>query len=224
MSSLDCSKSQAFFVVQSGIVAWEQLNPIADGKWKTLSVVTKQSSVVMPLLWDVIASRPKRFRRVVRCSLVPIPPSITKSQRRRLVAEVSADPPGFSDTVAHFAATQACVTSVLSDPSAVVPDYVTAYRYCALLEFDDTKSCVTECLHHIWPTIRDLSGPGISTLLQNIACLAVLRVLELGTYAVLQLIGSSEVSDQAVQVLVARDVPRLHDIQALPQDIAKLRA
>lgn len=94
----------------------------------------------MPLLWDVTASRPKRFRRVLRCPLVLIPPSETKSQRRRLVAQVSADPPGFSDTVTHFAATQACVISVLSDPAAVDPNYLTAYRYCALLEFDDCKS------------------------------------------------------------------------------------
>jgi hypothetical protein len=42
MSSLDRSKCQAFFVVQSGIVAWEHPNPIVDWKWKTLSVVTKQ--------------------------------------------------------------------------------------------------------------------------------------------------------------------------------------
>jgi hypothetical protein len=223
MSSLDRNKSQAFFVVQSGIVAWEGLEPIADWKWKTLSVVAKQLSVVVALLWDIVASRPQRFGRVLRYSLRPIPSFVTESQKRRWMAQLTVDRPGFSEPIAHITATQACITSVLREPSAVEPDSLTAYRYCALVEFDDRISSVAELLQGVCTNIRDLSGSGIATLLRSAASVAVLRVLDRETYAVLQVIGPSEVSDRAVQCLAERGVRQFHDIRALPKEIANLR-
>jgi hypothetical protein len=223
MSPWDRSKSQAFFIVQSGIVAWEDLEPIADWKQKTLSVVGRQLSVVTALLWDIVASRPQRFGRVLRYSVAAIPSFVTESQRRRWMAQLTVDRTGFSETIAHITATQVCVTEVLREPSAVDPDSLTAHRYCALVELDDRISSVVEHLEGVCTSIHDLTGSGIATLLGSAASVAILRVLDRESCAVLQLIGPSEVSDRAVQCLAERGVRQFHDIRALPQEIAKLR-
>ena len=108
------------------------------------------------------------------------------------MAQLAVALPGFSETTVHITPTQACVTSVLRKPSSVHQDCLTAYRYCALVEFDDRISSVGELLQGVSPNIRDLSGSGIAALLRSVASVAVLRVLDQETYAVLQLISSSD--------------------------------
>jgi hypothetical protein len=50
---------------------------------------------------------------------------------------LSVNPSGFSDTMLNFTSEDACVTSILSDPTAVDPNYLTKYRQCALVEVDE---------------------------------------------------------------------------------------
>src|SRR3981081_448701 len=58
MSSLANRKGRPLFVVQSGIVTWEDPEPIADWRRKTLSIVSRTLPNAIDLLWAVIASRP----------------------------------------------------------------------------------------------------------------------------------------------------------------------
>jgi hypothetical protein len=220
MSSSEHRKDQSFFIVQSGIVAWEDRQPIVDWRWKTVSVVSGTLSAAIPLLWALVASKPPRVTRVLRVSIALMAPSMTDSQKRRFFAQLRNDPPGFSETTLHLADTHVCVTSTLSDPSVVDLGYLTSYRRCALVEVEDSAA---ERLQAVCATLTDLGGSGISTLLNGAGSPAVLRVSELETHSVIQLIGASHVSDLAVRCLADRHIRQFTDIRTLPQEIAGLR-
>jgi hypothetical protein len=91
-------KDQPFFIVQSGIVAWEDRQPIADAQWNTVSVVSGTLSAAIPPLWVLVASKPPRLTRVFRVSIAPMAPEWTDSQKRRFFAKLKKDPSGFSET------------------------------------------------------------------------------------------------------------------------------
>lgn len=221
MSSSDRPNDQALFFVQSGIVACEDLQPIADSRWQTVSVVSANLSTVIPLLWALVDSKPPRVTRVLRVSVGSMEAhSMTESQKRRLFAQLGKDPPGFSETTLHLADTHVCITSTLRDPSAVDPGYLTAYRHCALVEIEDST---VERLQAVCATLNDLGGSGISALLNGAGSSAVLRALELDTHSVIQLIGASDVSDLAVRYLADRHIRQINDIRTLPHEIAGLR-
>ena len=223
MSSLANRKGRPLFVVQSGIVTWEDPEPIADWRRKTLSIVSRTLPNAIDLLWAVIASRPQRIGRVFRFYLAPILPSMTASQKGRLVTGLKTDPPGFGETTLSISDTHACVTSVLTDPSAVDSGYLTAYRRCALVELEDGALSGAESLREVCRTIADLGGSSIGTLLDSVESSAVLRVIERESHSVIQLIGASEVIDSAIRCLVERGIRQFHDVRALPQEIASLR-
>ena len=222
-SSLASSKGRPFFVVQSGIVTWEDPEPIADWRRKTVSIVSRTLPVAIALLWAVVASRPQRISRIFRLYLAPISPSTTSVQKRRLVTELKADPPGFAETILSIADTHACVTSTLIDPSAVDSGFLTAYRRCALVELADSPLPGAVSLQEACRTIADLGGAGIGKLLASAESTAILRVLELDTYAVIQLIGASEVVDSSTRCLVDQGIRRFHDVRTLAQEISSLR-
>lgn len=222
MSSSSRDKSHAFFLVQSGIVLWEEPRPVGSWTWKTVSVVSKRFSVAIELLWAMVASRPGRFGGVYRFCVSPMPAWMTASQRRRTVAQLSVSPPGFSETVLNIAREHACVTSALSDPTAVDPHYLTAYRQCALVEVDESTRAAAAALGGTCKCLTDLGASGVERLLSSTGGVAVLRVLEREAHAAVQLIGPSEVSDAATRRLAETGVRRFHEITALPQEIANL--
>ncbi len=221
MSSLESHRQ--LFVVQSGVVAWEDPQPIIDWTCKTVTVVSSKLSFAIALLWAILASRPDRFGRVFRLYLAPTAPEWTENQKRRLMAALRVDPPGFSETTLKVADLHVCVVSALSDPSAVDPGFLTDYRHCALVGVDESTTSEFEPLGNVCPTIGHLANSGISKLLAGAKSVAVLRVLDRESHAVMQIIGSSEVSDAAVRCLTERGVRRLHDIRTLPPEIASFR-
>jgi len=148
---------------------------------------------------------------------------MTNAQKRRLVTQLKADPPGFSETTLTIADTHACVTSVLRDPSVVDTGFLTAYRRCALVEMDDATQHNTGLLRDGCPTISDLGNSGIATLLDENDGLAILRLLDFESYSVVQLIGPPAVEDPATQCLLRQGVRQFHDIGTLSQEIAGLR-
>jgi len=222
MSSLANRKGRPFFVVQSGIVTWEDPEPIVDWRRKTVSIVFRTLPAAIGLLWAVVASRPQQINRIIRFYVAPISPSMTAARKHRLVTELKTNPPGFAETTLSITDTHACLTSVLSDPSAVDFGYLTAYWHYALVAFEDNAVSGAESLQDACRTIADLGGSGICTLLDSAESSAVFRVLERDSHSVIQLIGASEVIDSAIRCLIDQGIRRFHDVRALPQEIASL--
>jgi hypothetical protein len=135
----------------------------------------------------------------------PMPAWMTASQKQRAVAQLSISPPGFSETVLNIASEHACVTSALSDPTAVDPNYLTAYRQCALVEVDESTRSAAAALGEACECLTNLGASGVERLLGSTGGVAVLRVLERESHAAVQLIGPFEVSDAATRRLASRD-------------------
>jgi hypothetical protein len=218
MSFLSFHEGRPLFVVQTGIVAWEDKQPIVDWRWKTVSILSRELHAAAALLWALVSSRPKQLEHVLRVYLAPVVPSMTEAQKRRLATALGKDPPGFSDTHLGAAGANTCVMSILNDQSAVDPRFLTDYRRCALLELE--SEAWSPSIGNACKTIADLGGQGLSTMLNQLSTAAILRVLERESHVVIQLIGSSEVSDVGVRCLIDKGVEQFHDIRALPQMIA----
>jgi hypothetical protein len=73
----------------------------------------------------------------------------------------AVSPPGFSETVLNIAGERACVSSALSDPTAVDPNYLTAYRQCALVEVDESTRSATAALGETCNCLTDLGASGV---------------------------------------------------------------
>ena len=129
---------------------------------------------------------------------------MTGAQKRRLMTGLKTDPTGFAETSLSMADTHACVTSMLSDPTAVDSRALTEYRRCALVELEYSALSGANPLQEACKTLADLGAPGIGMLLDGAGSSAVLRVLELESHAVIQLIGASEISDSAIRCLFDR--------------------
>lgn len=222
MSSLANRKGRPFFIVQSGIVAWEDPEPIADWKRKTVSIVSKTLPAAIDLLWAVVASRSPRTSSIVRLYLAAISPSMTAAQKRRLTTALKTDPPGFAETTVSITSNQACAASTLYDPSAVDPEFLTAYRRCALVEVEE-NSREPEPFQEACRAIADFGGAGIGALLESVEISRVLRVLELESHAIIQFIGAPEVSDSAIRCLVDLGIRQFNDVRGLAEELASFR-
>lgn len=222
MSSSAARDLQSLFVVQSGIVAWEDPEPIADWRWKTVSICARRLSLLVAILWEIAASRPATLRRIFRFHVTPIPVGLGAMQKQRIVSSLCADPPGFGETNVTVRGQHACVTSELKDPSRVDLGYLTAYRSTSLLETDSSVRSATDLSDALCGTVRDFGGASIAGLLNQSAEWALLRILELESHAVVQLMGRYEVTEPAAQILTIRGIRQLHDVRNLPKEIAKL--
>jgi hypothetical protein len=144
-------------------------------------------------------------------------------QKRRIKSQLMISPPGFSDPIVEMGNDRACVLFDLADSSAVDADYITAYRRCLLVELDDTVRSKFSLASLVCKSIKDFGNAGIATLLGNADDSIILRILNLESHSVVQLIGSSEASDTAVNCLVEKGIRRVHDVREIPQEITRLR-
>src|SRR5882757_9443405 len=56
MSFLSFHEGRPLFVVQTGIVAWEDKQPIVDWRWKTVSILSRELHAAAALLWALVSS------------------------------------------------------------------------------------------------------------------------------------------------------------------------
>ncbi|MGQ0684219.1 hypothetical protein [Bradyrhizobium sp.] len=207
------------FIVQSGVCMWEDPEPIVDWKRKTISVVASERSVAMGLLWAMVNARSKELTGVWRLFLAPMPASTMESQRRRLVAKLRVDPPGFVDTTVFVEGDRACVVSQLREESVVDPEFLTQYRHCAIVEVENSRCA--ETIRTACRGLRHLDGSGIKELLDNLEASVVLRVLGFKSCTVIQFVGSIEASELVARSLTSRGVRQLHDLGSLAQTILR---
>jgi hypothetical protein len=218
---LSLQEQRAFFLIQSGVNAWEGTRPIPRRHLVTVSVVSNNLPGVMPLFWDIVASQATQCTCVFRIALARMHPLLwTRLQKQKFIDRLQAEQPGFSKVGHHISGTRACVVSKLTDPRAVHPDYLSAYLSSALLEANERIG--PEAIERVWRTISNLGNTGIDALLCSVGIVEVLRVLDRETHAVIQLIGCHEAVRPAVRYLVQHRIAQLHDLREVPGAIASL--
>jgi hypothetical protein len=222
MSSSAAPKVAAAFVVQSGVVAWEDPASITDWRFKTVTVVATRSSFVAKLLRDLVASPPLALQRIFRMLIVRRPPAATASQMRRFTAQLAADPPGFASTNTTVVGDVCCSISELQEINAVDVSFLTGYRHCALIGTRSSLSPTTDLCAMIGHEISEFGGSGLAKLLESGGAAAVIRVLETPPYSVVQLLGVPEFCDAVARFLEDHEVCRIHDVRRIFEEVRRL--
>ena len=222
MSFSEPPKTAILFIVQSGIVAWEEREPVVDWQWKTVSTVAGRLSFLTEIFQDLITSRPPALKNVLRVQAASLPADATRSQRRRLIKNLEGEVPGFTLLSVNVSGNQAFVFSELHDIPSVSLEYFGSYRRTILIETDaDLHSLTAQC-ELVFESGSDFGGPGVARLLNGVGNLAILRALEKGSHAALQLVGSAESSNAAVSLLMERGLRRVDDSRTLHEEIGRL--
>lgn len=223
MSSSAAANRAAVSIVQSGIVAWEDPVPVADWRYKTVTLIGLSLSIVATILLGFIASRPCALRRIFRVLFAPIPPSATEGQVRGFLAQLAADPPGFLGTNVTVVDDVCCVVSELREPGAMDVEFLTDYRHCALVGTANIRSA-PDLGEVVRRGVSDLGGCGLVGLLQAGETAAVIRVLDLDSHAAFQVMGPSQICDEAVRFFDGKQIRRVHDVRRISEEIRRLSA
>jgi hypothetical protein len=219
MSSSSHSAPTPIFLVQQGIAAWEETTSILDGRWATVSIFDADIATLVSLLWRVTEPRRSAFKHLLRLVVGELPEMATKTLRRRLMRELSLNPPGFAATQVKISSTRYCVSSELVEHSAVNSDYLTDYRRTALLGLADGLSA-SELCDLACDSVTQLGSKGIKRLMAfGDSVQAAVRLLDLETHAAIQIIGSPRLIDDSVALLASFRIRHLPDPERVSEEI-----
>jgi hypothetical protein len=214
-------RGHPFFLVQAGIVAWEEPAPVSDWTSKTITVCAPQLPLLASVLWTLALAHVSEALRVFRWHVAPVAPVMGQLQRRRLVLSMQKDPPGFAGTTVALQSGVVCMASELAQSDAVDLQYLSAYRTTALLATPGDIASAAALCRVLCGSTMELSGQSIAALRARSPAWRVLRVLELESYSALQLIGSVRDADSADHVLATQGVRRVLDVKSVPAEIAR---
>jgi hypothetical protein len=219
-TSSSADKPAPFFVVQSGVVAWEDPAPVADWTSKTITVCAPRLSSLSGILWTLARGQESEVVRVFRWHVGAIAPGLSQLQQRRLISSMEKDPSGFARTIVELGAATICMASELIQTGAVDLQYLSSYRTTAMLAtLGDVESTAALC-RSLCGAIGELGGGGLALLRTMSPTWRVLRVLELESHSVVQLICSLEAAESADRNLVEQGVRRVLDLKSVPDEVA----
>lgn len=213
----------AMMVVQSGIVAWEDPAPIPDWRFKTVTLVSKRLVLIAELLRNLVESHVHGIERFFRLVLTPMPPSLDVVQTRRLISKLSANPPGFSETKLTISSDFYRITSELQDIRRIDIEYLTQYRQCVLVGATSGEFAAGN-VPIGWSNKSRFGGDGLLSLFATDEIILVLRVLDMESHAVLQVIGHAKSCDKVSSYFDDMEVRRVHDVRNISEEIRQLLA
>jgi hypothetical protein len=216
------AEGKAFYVIEPGIAPWEDSAPIGDPRWGTVSVCATSLSNLRSLTWRLVSSRPESLRLLFRYHIAPVTED-GSVQKRLLTRRLQSVVPGFGEVLLSTGVNQICVLSELVDETKVELDYLSSYRDTALLEIELGGISQVELGQHLCRIARDLTGASITTLLDHLPSLAVLRLLDCDSHAVAQLMGAADTILRGTRALTACGVRRINQMNAVPAEIARLK-
>lgn len=212
MSSLtrEFQGKPAVYVVQSGVVAWEDPEPISDWTCKTVTVCSSSATLLTALLKKVLSSEFLGRKSIFRCHLNAIPSPRNALQQRRLEVALRAAPPGFAEAVVAFGDTVAAAVAEASRVNDIELAYLSSYRQTLLVaagrEF--ASSTISEILIGLIPP---LNGRAISSLRTGRGSFIVFRAFEEENQFAFQIVCDSVTSDCVAKVLDELGVGRSKD-------------
>jgi hypothetical protein len=213
---------KCFFVVKSGVVAWEDTTSIAEWNWKTVAVCASDLTRLASVVQELVALRSTPFRRFARVQVGMIPIESGLVAKRLALQSLQKDIAGFGRSRVVTNENHFCVVSELIDASIIDLDHLSSYRKVVLLELDTDKTSLENVYDYISGTIVEFDGATLAELLSRFPATVAARIIDRNSYSVAQVIGPHATSSQFVDMLLHRGVPRIHDVRSLPEEIAKL--
>ena len=213
---------KCFFVVQSGVVAWEDTASIAEWNWKTITVCASNLTQLSSVVQRLVTLRSTPFRRFVRVQVGTISVESGLVAKRSALQSLQRDITGFGQSRVVTKKNQFCVSSELIDASIIDLDHLSSYRRVVLLEVDSKEVSLEKLCDYVSETFSEFSGTTLAKLLNRFPSIAASRIIDRNSYSVAQVIGPHAVSSQFVDMLLDSGVARIHDVRSLPEEIANL--
>ena len=208
---------RAVYVVQSGVVAWEDPEPIADWTSKTVTVCAVDVALLTAMLKEVLGAEFIRRRSIFRCHLSALPSSQTAVQRRRLANALQADVPGFSGTVVRFHDAVALSVSGVKSVPEIELAYLSSYRQTFLVAMQEggvTPVAISESLSDL---SLPLDGKAIANVRSRHSTIVVIRALEEENQCVFQIVCDPVTSESVAKLMNKMAVRRAADRVAASQ-------
>jgi hypothetical protein len=220
MSSSNAS-ARPFFLIQTGVAAWEDPKIIDDYSSKTISVCALDSSDVKGIMFSLLSTRPAALSYVTRCHIAPRLDWWSDFQLKRFAALLARDPPGFTKTSVQVMARGLLVVSELIRPELVNLDSISSYRWTILLMTDADAVSITKQHERLFGSITEFRSTGLAKLRERAPTWPVLRLIESETHTAVQMIGPSVACDRACLALKTAGVRQITDEQTVPNEIAR---
>lgn len=196
---------------------------IPDWRFKTVTLVCRRLTLIAELLRNLVEAPTHGMERFFRLALASMPSNSNAIQTRRLVSQLSASPPGFSETKLNVSDHSYRIMSELQDVRHLDIEYLTQYRQCVLIGATSAELAV-DSFPIKWSDKSRFDGEGLLSLFTTDAICLVLRVLDMETHAVLQVIGRAKSCDEVANYFEDLQVRRIHDVRSIAVEIRQLTA
>lgn len=190
------SENQGFGLVQSGVVAWESVVPVADWSTKTLSLVVRQLDVLSSLFRELLCCGIDGLKFAARLHVSALPAAVSAAQMQRILITLQKDPPGMRNTIVEAVGnTHAYVLSEIAQPQQVVLDYLTASRATVVVATANEGESLT-LVRHASAAWKVFDANALRELRERLPGACLLRVVDTETHCALQVIGDSGLVSQ----------------------------
>jgi len=200
-SGLEPRDHEAVYLVQSGVVAWESPDPIADWTSKTVTVCAAEKTLLVTLLRKTLSAELGQRKFVWRCHVNAIPSSQGVVQRRRFGAALQADVPGFTGTIVKFGRDVAVSIAAAACIDDVELAYLSAYKQTVLIATRDESIRPAMIADLLMTMTLPIGGDAIAAIRKGWAMCSLIRVLEEENQCVFQVVGDVSTSASIARVL-----------------------
>lgn len=182
-------EGSAVYLVQSGIVAWEAPTAAPHQASRTVTICAPDIRVLSDLLSAMLAAGLVAGGRLFLWHVIHDPVWHNSVQKRRTLAGLRSDPPGFVGTLVEDEPSAVSVCSVWSGVAGRLDlDYLSSYRSTLML-ITDVQLDVATLLKRIHPLARPFDSAALIAFREALPFFMLVRVLDLETYGALQFMG-----------------------------------
>jgi hypothetical protein len=208
--------------MQSGVVAWESPAPVADWSSKTLSVVVRELDFLGSLLRALLCAGIEGFRYATRLHIAALPDTVNATQLKRILATLQQDPPGMRHTTVQAVDNMhAYVLSEIAKPELLELSHLTASRTTLIVASANERDAIG-LLHDVPAAWSGFDSEALHALRARLLGACLIRVVDMETHSVLQVIGDSQLVSQVWSHVDKMGLRMILDPQEAPGAIERL--
>jgi len=213
-----------FFLLQEGLVPWEEPAPrVEGGDAKTLSFIVRDASQLTDTFRWLMTAGPEAFAlNPTRVHVAELPVGLGALATERLLRQMCIDAPGTSGTtVERLSETSVCCIARITRLDQVSLGYLTAYRSTVVVTAGDAAS-LEKLPHAMAHARRGFAQDGLLGLREAEPRFCLTRALELETHCTLQVIGAIDVMTERESTVASAGLRRIVNLTDVPAAIRRL--
>lgn len=218
------NEGTGFFLLQEGVVPWEEPGTWLAKDSKTLSFITGEPAVLTDVFRWLLTAGPAAFLSSARVHLTELAAGLGAMATERLLSKMRVDPPGTSGTtVERLADGVVCTIARILRPDEFSLEYLTAYRSTVVVTaaHESALQALPQALLRARPSF---DRRGLVELRAGDPRFCLIRALGLETHEVLQVIGPLDAVADVESALASASIGRIRNPDDVPVVIRHLRA